>query len=522
MRRALSSVLLAAGALLVWDAPAAAQIAVMPDTVAVSLAEGETVEVTLAVADAGGDSTRAWALSLAPPPGEGDPPEPPGEFLFATTPDALSFGTYDLTMTPKGRMFAAGADGRNKTVELTASLDFVNEFEHPTTSSQSFTSGLAYNDNTAKLWWLDFQGDSFEIEQALLLEGSLDGTATGNTFAAPFGDGACGYTTGRPVYLAYDSAHLEVKIDLFYYIDVAREEIWSIDTLGAAAVDYPVLMTGYAGVPRPPDNPEGCLINGGFDAHALGGEPVFEVSLGIPFNHPHSRVERVVVTDRAGQNRGAETSLFDLPTPDGFGIVQRLYGIVRSRLDPSVLYLSVWTGLTGDIRHWVYAVRAAPLPPVWLHARPILFETEGTAETNLTLSLDASGLEPGVYEAVASVREGDGIGEVLVDVPVTLTVTPPVDSEDEVTEPSAFALGEPYPNPAADGVTVPVVLGDAAEVSGTVFDVLGREVARLADGPMEAGRHALTLDGAALPAGVYLVRATSGEDAVTRRFTVMR
>ncbi len=90
--------------------------------------------------------------------------------------------------------------------------------------------------------------------------------------------------------------------------------------------------------------------------------------------------------------------------------------------------------------------------------------------------------------------------------------------------PARVALGAPYPNPSAGNVTVPLVLGAAAEARVVVFDVLGRRVATLADGLMEAGRYALTLEAAALPAGVYLVRLETQQGGVaqTQRLTVLR
>ncbi len=56
----------------------------------------------------------------------------------------------------------------------------------------------------------------------------------------------------------------------------------------------------------------------------------------------------------------------------------------------------------------------------------------------------------------------------------------------------------------------------------TVHDVLGREVAVLAEGVRSAGRHALRFDTEGLAAGVYLLRLTSPDGAVTGRFTVVR
>jgi hypothetical protein len=47
-------------------------------------------------------------------------------------------------------------------------------------------------------------------------------------------------------------------------------------------------------------------------------------------------------------------------------------------------------------------------------------------------------------------------------------------------------------------------------------------VAVLHDGVLAAGTHALRLGASALPAGVYVVRATTAADVVSRRLTVVR
>lgn len=63
-----------------------------------------------------------------------------------------------------------------------------------------------------------------------------------------------------------------------------------------------------------------------------------------------------------------------------------------------------------------------------------------------------------------------------------------------------------YPNPAAGPSWIELDLGRPGAVRVEVVDVLGRTVARLAEGTLPAGRHPLVWDGAAAP-GVYLVRA---------------
>ncbi len=71
-----------------------------------------------------------------------------------------------------------------------------------------------------------------------------------------------------------------------------------------------------------------------------------------------------------------------------------------------------------------------------------------------------------------------------------------------------------------------LALAEASEVTVAVFDVLGRRVAVLHEGQTEAGTHRLAFDGAALPSGVYLVRATvdgpGGQaQAFTQRLTLL-
>lgn len=86
-------------------------------------------------------------------------------------------------------------------------------------------------------------------------------------------------------------------------------------------------------------------------------------------------------------------------------------------------------------------------------------------------------------------------------------------------EPSRLSV---YPNPAAGSATLALVLTEAAEARVAVFDLLGREVIVLHDGRLGAGEHRLTLDGAVLPSGVYVVSISSNRLSMTQTVTVLR
>ncbi|HLT48302.1 MAG TPA: T9SS type A sorting domain-containing protein, partial [Rubricoccaceae bacterium] len=81
---------------------------------------------------------------------------------------------------------------------------------------------------------------------------------------------------------------------------------------------------------------------------------------------------------------------------------------------------------------------------------------------------------------------------------------------------------EVHPNPSRGSAKVTLTLSRPSEVEVAVYDVLGRQVAVLASGRYGAGAHALTLGGAGLPAGVYVVRVTAGSAVATTTVTLLR
>jgi hypothetical protein len=90
--------------------------------------------------------------------------------------------------------------------------------------------------------------------------------------------------------------------------------------------------------------------------------------------------------------------------------------------------------------------------------------------------------------------------------------------------PLRFALEGARPNPFRRATAVRFTLPALAEARLAVYDALGREVALLVDGPLEAGRHEAAFDpaGAGLPSGVYVVRLAAGTQVATARVTLLR
>ena len=84
-------------------------------------------------------------------------------------------------------------------------------------------------------------------------------------------------------------------------------------------------------------------------------------------------------------------------------------------------------------------------------------------------------------------------------------------------------LSEAYPNPFQQVAELALTVREVRHVRAEMFDVLGRRVALLHDGPLEANRaHRLAIDGRDLANGLYLVRVVGERFAETRRVMVAR
>ncbi len=79
-----------------------------------------------------------------------------------------------------------------------------------------------------------------------------------------------------------------------------------------------------------------------------------------------------------------------------------------------------------------------------------------------------------------------------------------------------------FPNPSSGRVTLAYALEDAGPATVEVYDVVGRRVAVLADGPHVAGAHRATLDGSALAPGVYQWRLVSARGVESGQVTIAR
>ncbi|MCB2211543.1 T9SS type A sorting domain-containing protein [bacterium] len=98
------------------------------------------------------------------------------------------------------------------------------------------------------------------------------------------------------------------------------------------------------------------------------------------------------------------------------------------------------------------------------------------------------------------------------------------DTIGEVTGlPTEFAMNAAYPNPFNPSTAVAIALPQASELNVTVFNVMGQQVATLANGTYNAGEHNFTFNASSLASGIYFIRAeVPGQLNTLQKVTLMK
>lgn len=98
------------------------------------------------------------------------------------------------------------------------------------------------------------------------------------------------------------------------------------------------------------------------------------------------------------------------------------------------------------------------------------------------------------------------------------------DNEEEFTAvPRKIALNQNYPNPFNPTTQISFSLPSSQKVTLKVYDMLGREVATIANREtFSAGMNTVNFDASNLSSGIYIYRLNSGDVAITRKMTLIK
>jgi hypothetical protein len=94
--------------------------------------------------------------------------------------------------------------------------------------------------------------------------------------------------------------------------------------------------------------------------------------------------------------------------------------------------------------------------------------------------------------------------------------------ENENSTPDEFRLNQNYPNPFNPNTVISYQIPKTSDVSLKVFDMLGREVATLVNGRINAGQYEVTFDASKFSSGMYIYQLNAGKFSSTRKMLLIK
>jgi len=88
--------------------------------------------------------------------------------------------------------------------------------------------------------------------------------------------------------------------------------------------------------------------------------------------------------------------------------------------------------------------------------------------------------------------------------------------------PPEFTLAQNYPNPFNPSTTIEYSIPNRSNVKLIVYDIMGREVARLVDRYQDAGMHSVVWNAQLFSSGVYYYRITAGDFSDVKRLMLVK
>jgi hypothetical protein len=137
-------------------------------------------------------------------------------------------------------------------------------------------------------------------------------------------------------------------------------------------------------------------------------------------------------------------------------------------------------------------------------------EGKGTTSETQSYSFVDNSVNSGVYYYRLLQVDFDGTTELSQEVEVNVNM------------PVEFELAQNYPNPFNPTTNIQFSLPEASSVNLVVYNLLGQEVATLANGFMEAGIHKVNFDAANLNTGLYVYKLEANDFVATKKMMLMK
>ena len=91
-----------------------------------------------------------------------------------------------------------------------------------------------------------------------------------------------------------------------------------------------------------------------------------------------------------------------------------------------------------------------------------------------------------------------------------------------ISEPSAFSIGNAYPNPFNPSTNLSLELTTTADISVKVFNIMGQLVDVISEGNLTAGAHSVAWDASQVSSGVYFVNTEVGSETNVQKIMLVK
>jgi len=104
----------------------------------------------------------------------------------------------------------------------------------------------------------------------------------------------------------------------------------------------------------------------------------------------------------------------------------------------------------------------------------------------------------------------------------TMILGPSQDVKENNAVATSYKLAQNYPNPFNPSTTIAYSVASRGNVTLTVYDMLGKEVANLVNEVKAAGNYTVNFNAGNLPSGVYFYKLNNGSQVLTQKMMLIK
>ena len=185
--------------------------------------------------------------------------------------------------------------------------------------------------------------------------------------------------------------------------------------------------------------------------------------------------------------------------------------------DSGCLYSGLPSSLISCALPKCRVIQADPLGRLLVGGEGFFISTNG----GMTWTKEISGMIDTVVTSIGVTPEGHILAGTYSG-QIYRSTSPITDVGEDRANPKLFSLLQNYPNPFNPATTISFNLPSKSFVSLNVFDILGREIAKIVSGEMSAGSYSRNWNPQGLSSGIYFYRLQVGAFTETKKLILLK